>query len=171
MPFTRTLRIGGVSKSSLLNQLHDCGVQINALGFDLFSNDQFRPATEQVTVKVVQASVAELCLSQGGRFDEIAASALKQSLSLCPIELGPHLRLASLDQKEGSIGLPLSRNCAPPGSVTVASAPISEDDAIPKGFYLRVIEGVPWLRGFRSWHGHVWAPADTFVFIESFSAA
>jgi len=48
----------------------------------------------------------------------------------------------------------------------VASAPLAQDDETPKGFYLRRIEGVLWLRGYRSWPGHIWSPQDMFVFSE-----
>ena len=163
----RILRVGGVVKTDLLNQLLKQGVQLNPLAFQLFSDDGFQTSVEQRTLAVVQVSVAELGLSQGGVFQEIAARALARGYSLCPLELGPHLRLTYADQAEGFLGQPPSQKCAPPGSVTVASQPISEDDDTPKGFYLRVIEGLPWLRGYRSWPGHVWAPTDVLAFVES----
>ena len=167
----RILRVGGVVKADLLNQLLKQGVQLNPLAFQLFSDDGFQTSVEQRTLAVVQVSVAELGLSQGGVFQEIAARALARGYSLCPLELGPHLRLTYADQAEGFLGQPPSQKCAPPGSVTVASQPISEDDDTPKGFYLRVIEGLPWLRGYRSWPGHVWAPTDVLAFVESNRAA
>ena len=167
----RTLRIGGVSKSGLLRQLRESGVQLNALALDLIAHDDFQPSVEQITLTVVQTSVAELGLNQGGHFEDIVVSALARGYSLCPLEVGPHLRLAFSDQIEGFDGQALIKNCAPPGSVTVASRPVSEDDDIPKGFYLRVNEGVPWLRGYRSWHGHVWSPTDVFAFAGAPSAA
>ncbi|MDA0708693.1 MAG: helicase, partial [bacterium] len=48
----------------------------------------------------------------------------------------------------------------------IASQILTEDDDFPKGFYLRRIKGVLWLRGYRSWPGHVWEPDDHFVFSE-----
>ena len=54
-----------------------------------------------------------------------------------------------------------------PERVTVASAPLCDDEEVPKGFYLRRIEGVLWLRGYQSWSGHVWSGEDTFVFVRS----
>jgi hypothetical protein len=167
----RILRVGGVVKSDLLGELLKQGVQLNPLAFQLFSDNDFETSVEQRTLAVVQVSVAELGLSRGGTFKEIAARALSRGYSLCPLELGPHLRLAYADQAEGFLGQPPSQKCAPPGSVTVASQPISEDDDAPNGFYLRVIEGLPWLRGYRSSPGHVWAPIDVFAFVESNSAA
>jgi hypothetical protein len=167
----RILRVGGVVKSDLLSQLLRQGVQLNPHAVQLFSDDGFRTSVEQCILAVVQVSVAELGLSQGGAFEEIAARALARGYLLCPLELGPHLRLAYADQTEAFLGQPPSQKCAPPGSVTVASQPISEDDDVPKGFYLRVFEGLPWLRGYRSWPGHVWAPTDVLAFVDSNSAA
>jgi len=111
-------------------------------------------------------SVAELGFPDGATFAKIVERATRNGLLLCPLELGPHLRLQFTDQPEGSLGQPVSQNCAPPGSLTVASAPLAQDDETPKGFYLRRIEGVLWLRGYRSWPGHIWSPQDMFVFSE-----
>lgn len=114
----------------------------------------------------VVVTVAELGLSDGGTFDAIVARAAERGLQLCPLELAPHLRLALLDQPEGAIGRPVTEHRAPPGSLTVASAPLCDDEAVPKGFYLRRIEGVLWLRGYQSWSGHVWNSDDVFVFVK-----
>jgi hypothetical protein len=52
----------------------------------------------------------------------------------------------------------------------VASSPLDDADETPRGFYLRRVEGVPWLRGYRSGPGHVWSPEDLFVFARGRSA-
>ncbi|MBL8516712.1 MAG: hypothetical protein JNM76_07055 [Betaproteobacteria bacterium] len=57
-----------------------------------------------------------------------------------------------------------SAPAGPSGSLTVISPPPAEDDAVPKGFYLRKIKGVPWLRGYVSDATHVWQPDDHLVF-------
>lgn len=54
----------------------------------------------------------------------------------------------------------LSGGKAPTGAIHVASAPVSADVEYPKGFYLRVVDGQPWLRGFRCDDTYRW-PADT----------
>lgn len=168
---TRIVHIGGMGKPNLLSKLRNEGVQLNPLAVQLFAHDGFETSADRRPFTAVPISVAELGLSQGGMFDEICSVALARGYSLCPLELGPHLRLAFIDQPEGFLGQPSTQNCAPPGSLTVASQPISDDEDVPKGFYLRVIEGVPWLRGYRSWHGHLWTPTDVFVFVESHGAA
>ena len=95
---------------------------------------------------------------------DICAAARQHGLAVCPLELGPHLRLALLDQEEGALGRAQTEHRAPPGSLTVVSHPLSDDDETPKGFYLRRIEGELWLRGYRSWAGHIWQPEDVLVF-------
>jgi hypothetical protein len=115
-------------------------------------------------LEIALANVEQLGLDTGATFGQIVERAAAGGLSLCPLELGPHLRLQFIDQAEGSMGQPASQHCAPAGAVTIASAPLCDDDETPKGFYLRRIEGALWLRGYRSWPGHVWGPADVFVF-------
>ena len=45
-----------------------------------------------------------------------------------------------------------------------ASDALSRDDEYPKGFYLRVVDGRAWLRGYRCDDGHSWSPDDRFIF-------
>ena len=52
------------------------------------------------------------------------------------------------------------------GAITIASAILTEDDHFPKGFYLRRIKGVLWLRGYRSRPQHIWEHDDHFVFVK-----
>jgi hypothetical protein len=165
------LRLGGISKSDLHTQLRASGVHLNDLAIALIMHDDFQPLGEKIELTVFQNSVAELGLMHGGSFKEVAAGALALGYSLCPPETAIYLRLTLRDQPEGFIGRAVTHGCAPPGSITVASAPISEDEEVPKGFYLRVIEGAPWLRGYRSWSGHVWAPNDVFAFVGPSGAA
>jgi hypothetical protein len=41
---------------------------------------------------------------------------------------------------------------------------LSDDDEYPKGFYLRVVEDVRWLRGYVGDDTHIWSPTDQFAF-------
>jgi hypothetical protein len=158
------VRIGGTAKTDLLKQLEAHGVKLNPFAYELFAHDGFTTLPAPVEIGVIQVSAAELGLADGGTFDQVIANALARGYSLCPLELGPYFRLQFMHQAEGFIGYPPSANRKPPGSITVASQPIAQSDDVPKGFYLRVMEGVPWLRGYRSWAGHGYAPADVFAF-------
>jgi hypothetical protein len=167
----QAIRIGGITKSALLEQLAAAQVEINSAGQQLFSDERFRTAPHPEVVRVHQVSVAGLGLERGGVMSQIMAAAAERGLSYCPLELAPHLRLLLLDQDEGAIGFPHTQHKAPPGSITVISPPLCDEDEVPKGFYLRRIEGKMWLRGYTSWAGHVWQPEDLLVFSCAQSAA
>ena len=161
---TRPACVGGVSKTELLAQLHAAQVRLNPMALALFADDRFTTMASASTLEIAFATVEQLGLGTGAPFGRVVERAAAAGLSLCPLELGPHLRLQFTDQVEGSMGQPASQHCAPAGAVTIASAPLCDDDETPKGFYLRRIGGALWLRGYRSWSGHVWSPADVFVF-------
>ncbi len=158
------VRIGGLGRGELLEALHSHGVMLNPIGVELFQHPGFTTKATSKTVEIACVSVAALGFSGGGIYQDIVQAAMRRRLVECPLELGPHLRIAYLHQAEGSIGCAPTQNKAPSGSITVASPPLDNDDTTPKGFYLRRIEGVLWLRGFTSWSGHVWSAEDVFVF-------
>lgn len=161
---TRHVSIGGASKAELLTRLAAAQVRLNPMALALFADDRFTTTAVESVLEVAFTTVDQLGLGTGATFGQVVERAAAAGLSLCPLELGPHLRLQFTDQGEGSMGQPASQHCAPAGAVTVASAPLCDDDEAPKGLYLRRIEGAVWLRGYRSWPGHVWSPADVFVF-------
>ncbi len=160
----RHVRIGGVPKEKLLANLTQQGVQLNEAGRTLFDRDDFTTSERTTVVRTVELSVADLGFADGAASEVLFQAATQLGLSLCPLELGPHLRLQFMDQPEGHMGYPPPKHCAPPGSLTVASPPLVLDEEVPKGFYLRRIEGVLWLRGYWCGPDHLWSPADRLVF-------
>lgn len=165
MPIPRQLHIGGVTKPELLLRLKHAGVELNAAAQALFADERFVTAEEETLALCVETDVRGLGLTEGGTFAQIVEAAAAAGLSVCPLALGPHLRLVLLDQAEGLVGFPSTQHRAPPGSITVASAPLDDEEETPKGFYLRRMDGTLWLRGYRSWPGHRWDPGDRFVFV------
>jgi hypothetical protein len=161
---TRVIYVGGRSGVELLEDLKKTGVEINDLGLRLLISESFKAPETSRPFVIAELTVRNLGLPRGGRISEIIKYATDFGLSLCPMELGPYLRLQYLDQPEGFFGQPTYQHRAPPGSVTIASEPPVEDDDFPKGFYLRCIKGVLWLRGYRSEAQHVWNPDDHLVF-------
>lgn len=168
---TRLARVGGVPKEELLSRLQEANVQLNEAAQALFADARFTTSSVSSFVETVQIPVAALGFPEGATFAKVLERAASNGLIPCTVELGPHLRLQFTDQPEGFLGQPASQHCAPPGSVTLASEPLAEDDETPKGFYLRRIEGDLWLRGYRSWSGHNWSPQDVFVFVRSRNVA
>lgn len=155
---------GGRNPRPLLEALKAQHIQLNASATALFEHPNFVTSTQQSQLEVVQVSVADLGFVSGATTQEIYARAKLHGLALCPIEFAAYYRLAYLEQLEGLIGFAPTQHCAPPGSVMVASEAISIDDTVPKGFYLRRIEGVLWLRGYHCDAAHVWSPEDVFAF-------
>lgn len=163
----RVVSVGGQSKQQLLAQLAEIGVELNAAARTLFASDRFTTSNTRQTLITVELAVRELGFAQGATTLELHRQGVALGLRLPLIELGPHLRLQYLDQPEGYWGFPVTEHRAPPGSLTVASAPVSEDDEFPKGFYLRRIQGVLWLRGYWCSADNVWDADDRLVFCKS----
>lgn len=164
---TRPVEVGGQTKSQLLQRLRELSVRMNESANRLFSDDRFTTTATRHILSTVELTVGSLGYPQGAPWEEIRARSDQLGLDVCPLELGPHLRLAYLDQPEGSFGDPPREHRAPFGSVTVVSKPLDEDPDTPKGFYLRRIDGVLWLRGYRSERTYVWDPGDHLVFCRS----
>jgi hypothetical protein len=156
--------IGGSSKQELLAQLAAAGVELNEAASILFSSDKFTTSNTRQPLFTVELAARHLGFTQGATWLELSEKAAAYGLSLPPLELGPHLRLQYLDQPEGYWGYPITTHRAPPGSIAVASAPLSPDDKFPKGFYLRRIKGTPWLRGYWTSADNLWDPDDHLVF-------
>jgi hypothetical protein len=161
---TRTATIGGLTKSELIEALQRNAISMNESAERLFASEQFTTSATRSAITIVELTLRDLDFPQGATIAVSYARATALGLALCPIELGPHLRLQYLDQPEGHWGKPVRRHQAPYGSITIASEPLAEDDDFPKGFYLRCIEGVLWWRGYRSGSEHVWEPDDHFIF-------
>ncbi len=161
---TRTVIVGGLTKAELLQALQSNAIAMNESAERLFASEQFTTAATRYAVTTVELTVRDLGFPRGATIAEIYARAGALGLGLCPLELGPHLRLQYRDQPEGDWGQPVRRHQAPCGSITIASEQLTDDDAFPKGFYLRRIQDVLWLRGYRSGPAHVWEPDDHFIF-------
>jgi hypothetical protein len=158
------IKYGGMNSSQLLEVLKANQIQLNASATALFEHPNFVTSALQSQLEVVQVSVADLGFANGATTQDIYAKACTHGLALCPIEFGAYYRLGYLEQPEGAIGFAATQHCAPLGSVTIASQAISLDDTVPKGFYLRRIEGALWLRGYHCDAAHVWSSQDVFAF-------
>ena len=162
---TRTIEIGDLTKLQLIQKLQQQSISLNEYAEILLSNDRFTTSKTKYNLETVELTIRNLGFPEGATMPQIFKRAKELGLDLCPLELGPHLRLKYLDQPEGSTGN-FSQRQAPSGSITIASEIISEDDDFPKGFYLRKINGVLWLRGYIADYLHVWKTEDHFIFCQ-----
>lgn len=159
--------VGGVARQVLRERLAQASVRLNRFAEDLFDDGRFECADTARTVAVQQVCAGDLGFADGATFEQLVRAAAGRGLQLCPLELGPHLRLQFMRQAEPLEHGGAEPGRAPPGSITVASEPPADEDRTPWGFYLRRMDGELWLRGYRSRFGHVWRPRDAFVFVRS----
>lgn len=121
-------------------------------------------ATAGQTLRIVERTVEQLGLTEGAVLPELFAAARNQGLELCPLVVGPYLRLEMMKQGNAPDSV-LSAGRSPAGAIHVASEPISDDVDYPKGFYLRVVDGQPWLRGYCCDDTYVWTPEQRVAFL------
>lgn len=161
-----TIHIGGLSRTELSAELRSRGILLNAHAETLLAAPEFDGVTEPEVVSIVERSVGDLGFANGAPLSRILAAAESQGLALCPPTAGPYLRLA-MDEQQSAPDSVLSSGRAPTGSLTVATRALSDDVDYPRGFYLRVIDGQSWLRGYRCDDEHIWSPGDRFAFCKA----
>lgn len=103
-PITRVITVGGRSRSELLDDLSEAGVEINAIGRDLLMDPAFDAPGQPRTVTTAETTVRDLGFPQGARMSEVIERAAGLGLVPCPVALGPYFRLQFRDQPEGSLG-------------------------------------------------------------------
>jgi hypothetical protein len=149
----------------LQSALAAAGVRLNASAETLLNDPLFasQEAAVVAPVEIVECTVRQMGLTYGATLPQILAAAREQGLMLCPPFAGPYLRLAMPDQPTAPDSV-MSNGRPPTGAVHVASERLQRQYDYPRGFYLRVVEGTPWLRGFRCSDDAPWSPDDRFAF-------
>lgn len=100
----------------------------------------------------------------GGTLPQLRRAAAAAGLRECPPAVAPLLRLAVLDQANAPDSV-LRHGRAPAGSVHVLSPSLGEEAGLHRGFYLRVVGGVPWLCGFVCDDLHVFGPDVHWILV------
>jgi hypothetical protein len=160
------VRLGWLGKAALLDSLLSQGVRLNRAAEALFEDPRFAPPQREQELEARAFSVRELGLAEGGTYRNVVERARDLGFIECPLELGAYLRLELADQ-EDVMGAPPAEQGAPAGAITVASAPLGDEEDTPRGFYLLRREGVAWLRGYWASSDHVWRPQDVLLFCRS----
>lgn len=154
--------IGALSRAELRTALSTRSIRLNVHAETMLDSQLFDDHHARI-ITVTERTVADLGRPRGASLTDIFELGQRQGLLLCPADTGPYLRLA-LTNQVASTDVVISAGKAPNGSLTVASEPLSDYDEYPKGFYLRVVDGHAWLRGYRCDDQHIWSPEDRFVF-------
>lgn len=162
----RTVEIGGLTKSQLLQKFEENSILLSKYAVQLFADDRFTVSDKKSSVRTVVIRVQNLGFPEGATIPQVYKNANQLDLKLCPLELVPYLRLDYRDQPEGYLGKPSWKNRSPYGAIKIASEILSDDVDFPKGFYLRKIEGVLWLRGYITDDLHVLDPDDHNIFCQ-----
>lgn len=149
----KSISIGGVNKEVLIQKLVDHGVQFNVYAHTLFAHPAFAVPEKPEAVDLVKISMSDLGFSEPHMFGDITKKANELGLKLCPLYLGAFLRLEYLEQPESPY-------------LTIASAKPENDDEHPNGFYVRHLDGVLWLRGYRASDDYEWPLDSEFVFVK-----
>jgi hypothetical protein len=157
------VRVGGLSRAEVVQLLHSKGVLLNVHAETLLAHPEFE-APKGHGFLIVERTVEDLGFEYGAVQSRIFTAAMNQGLELCPLVTGPYLRLAMMGQAN-ALDSVLSAGRAPAGAIHVASEPVSDDVEYPKGFYLRVVDGQAWLRGYRCDDEYVWAPDQRLAFL------
>jgi hypothetical protein len=155
---TREIEYGGNAKEELLKMITEKDISLNEYAKALFSSVLFTTNVKREYAKVIELAIKDLDFKKEATLRSIFEKAKVFGLSLCPLEIGPYLRLNILDQEEEQ---ELGKNKAPKGSITIISKPLKEDDDdFPKGFYIRKMDGILWLRGYCCQLDYVWDVND-----------
>lgn len=160
----RTVRVGGQPRRVLLQSLRALDVRLNAHAETLLQHPAFDDPEGQ-DLRFVERTVQQLGLPAGGTQSQVFDAARAQGLNLCPVISGPFLRLAAMDQHNAPDSV-LSAGRAPTGAIHIASEPLSDDEAYPKGFYLRAVDDEGCLRGYRCDHTYVWGPEQRLALVQ-----
>lgn len=159
------VRVGGQSRNEVVQSLHNAGVQLNLHAETLLNHPAFDNPVGQ-SLRIVERTVEQLGFEHGAVQSQVFAAAKNQGLGLCPLVVGPYLRLAMMDQVNAPDSV-LSAGRGPTGAIHIASEPVSKDVEYPKGFYLRVVDGQAWLRGYGCDDTYVWNPGQRLAFLLS----
>ena len=131
----------------ILHRLEERGIQINHDAEQYISHPRFS-AEQPGEMTAAVASPDELGLENGASLDELFRHIQETPFDPCPPDTGFFLRLAWTDQPQSGNSILTGTHGSPDQAVTVLSGILEQDNAFPKGLYLRKVNGSLWLRGY-----------------------
>ncbi|MGX7162929.1 hypothetical protein [Enterococcus massiliensis] len=158
--------IGGITKEDLLQQLKERHILINPIGEKLLNSDLFEVTKEAQIVDLTEITLFELGFEHGATLSEMIDGAKKFGLKVCSVDVAPFLRLTDFIQTN-SHGLKTTHK-TPDAAVTVVSEILNDAVEFPKGFYLRKVDGINWLRGYICDDKHIFDSQERFILAGTF---
>lgn len=151
-PTWRTIKLGTHKNVKALKKaITDASQQISDWSNDIMGKPAFTLASEEISIDLVTATVAELGFTGNTRYDAICARIRELDYELCPAEVGPQLRRQYTDQ--------------PPHEVlVVAMEAISGSDGDLFVFRVRHSRGGRWLSTYFGRPDYLFGPGNRFVF-------
>ncbi|MDO4239567.1 hypothetical protein [Micrococcus sp.] len=156
-----TLDLAPEDPADLLARLRAAGVAMNESAERLVAERRMR-VDAPARVTVVERTLADLGLPDGGTLPELRRAVEAAGLRECPPAVAPLLRMATLDQANAPDSV-LRHGHAPDGSAHVLSPSLGDESGVHRGLYLRVVDHAPWLRGFACDDLHVFGPEDRWI--------
>ena len=141
------LKIEPFPVEQIPNMLKEHGILINHYAEEFFAHPRFSIGLSRETTVTI-ASLQEIGLENGATISDILMHISKTGLKACALSIGLFLRLVWTDQPQSQNSILNGTHSSPNQAVTVLSEIIEQDDAFPKGLYLRNVDGNLWLRGY-----------------------
>ena len=149
----KTIKLGTHQNIDALKKaITEADIHISDWASDIMSKSAFILASQEDTIELVTATVAELGFSGNTRYDEICARIKELGYALCPAEVGPQLRLQYPDQPAGEY-------------LYLAMEPITGSDGDLFLFYVEPLGRVRWLCTRCNYPDDAWDPDYRFIFM------
>lgn len=147
-----TLTIGSVTKGDLLQRLSATGNAVTEWAGDIMSKPAFTTNHQPIQIELGWSSVKNLGFTEPPTTTELFAR-IREVGSLCPAEVGPHLRLTDADQPNGT-------------AYWIMMETISDSHGYPNVFSVgRLDDGGRWLGAYCARPGRRWALGSVVVFV------
>ncbi|MEK7073389.1 MAG: hypothetical protein AAB974_03050 [Patescibacteria group bacterium] len=151
-PIWKTIQIGGKTKDQLIAEIEAKGMKIGDYAQSMLAKEAFTTLPKPCELTLVRPTVAELGFKKGAVTKNIWKRAQDLGLSLCPAEVGPHLRLVDADQASGDY-------------YWIGMEPITGAGVYPDVFMVGRGDCGRWLFSSGAWPGDHWFPEFRLVFV------
>jgi len=156
LPIWKTISIGTYSDAeSLKEAILDSGFKIGDWAEDVLNSSNFTLAPEKKDINLVKVTPKDLGFQDRASRTDIYKKALELGLELCPLEVGPQLRLQYTDQPRLE-------------SLQIGMEPQKDSEGHESEF--RVVHGGDdfiWLVGDHKHADDLWGADEPFIFVKN----